>query len=135
MNIVINEQDHMVTKDHTVTEDHMVTENHTVTEDHMVTENDLFALEDHVQTAMQDQTAMELNYSLNYTLPMLRHIAGFYELDHKRMKKKLLIELIVQYELDQENIYIVQDRQRLWYYIDEIKDNKYLSKYLIIPSG
>ena len=45
--------------------------------------------------------------------------------------EKEAIELIMNYEVNPENIYIFQERQRLWYYMDELKENKYLSKYII----
>ena len=91
-------------------------------------EIDIILIEESLEN---ERTATELNYSLNYTLPMLRHIAGFYDLEYKRIKKQNIIDLIVDYEINQDNIYVVQERQRLWYYMDEIKENKYLSKYII----
>ena len=110
MNIVIDE----VSNDH-------------VSNDHV--SNDLIC--DDLFTIDQDQTAKELHYKINFTLPMLRHIAGFYDINHKRINKQDLIEAIVMYEGNPDNILMTQERERLWYYIDEIKANKYLSKFLI----
>ena len=81
---------------------------------------------------IQDNTiANEINYSMNYTLPMLQHICSFYELPYKRIKKRDLISSLVVFESLLENIEIVEERKRLWYYMEELKQNKYLSKYII----
>ncbi len=75
--------------------------------------------------------ANEIHYSLNYTLPMLQHICGFYEIPYKRIKKKDLIISLVNFESNPEHIEIVEQRKRLWFYMDELKANKYLSKYIV----
>ena len=75
--------------------------------------------------------ANEINYSLNYTLPMLQHICNFYELPYKRIKKKDLISSLVVFESLIENMEVVEERKRLWYYMEQLKQNKYLSKYII----
>jgi hypothetical protein len=75
--------------------------------------------------------ANQIHYSLNYTLPMLQHICGFYEIPYKRIKKKDLIISLVTFESNPEHIEIVEDRKRLWFYMEELKANKYLSKYII----
>ena len=51
----------------------------------------------------------------------------------KRKKRKdELVEDIVIFEKDPENIEIVYRRKRLWSCIEEIKGDKYLSKFLIL---
>tara|TARA_X000001036_G_scaffold287745_1_gene267359 strand:- start:3507 stop:3821 length:315 start_codon:yes stop_codon:yes gene_type:complete len=75
--------------------------------------------------------ANEINYSLNYTLPMLQHICNFYELPYNRIKKKDLISSLVVFESLIENMEVVEERKRLWYYMEQLKQNKYLSKYII----
>ena len=80
---------------------------------------------------MDQVMANEINYLLNYTLPMLQHICAFYELPYKRIKKNVLVSTIVDYESNSENIEHVEYRKRLWFYMEELKKNKYLSKYII----
>ena len=75
--------------------------------------------------------AMEIDYNINYTLPMLHHICGYYNLSYSRVKKNDLIAMLVEFEQNSENINMVQERKRLWYYMQELKANKYLSKYII----
>ena len=80
---------------------------------------------------MDTSIAQKIDYNLNYTLPMLQHICAFYEIDYKRVKKQFLISKLVDFEMDSTNIEKVQERKRLWYYMQELKENKYLSKYII----
>ena len=79
----------------------------------------------------QEILAKELDFQLNYSLPMLRHIAGFYEIPYNRIKKNDLIYSIIEFESNLDNKETVENRKRLWYYMEEIKSNKYLSKYIL----
>ena len=88
------------------------------------------SLEDEL-SIVDNSIAMEIDYNINYTLPMLQHICGFYNLSYSRVKKKDVIKMLIEYEQNPENINMVQERKRLWYYMQEIKENKYLSKYII----
>ena len=80
---------------------------------------------------MDTSIAQQIDFNLNFTLPMLQHICAFYEIDYKRVKKQFLISKLVEFEMDVTNIEIVQERKRLWFYMQELKNNKYLSKYII----
>jgi len=88
------------------------------------------SLEDEM-SVVDTTIAMEMDYSINYTLPMLHHICGFYNLSYNRIKKNDLIVMLVEFEQNSENINMVQERKRLWFYMQELKANKYLSKYII----
>ena len=64
-------------------------------------------------------------------------IAEYYEIslkDDKRKKKKKedLIHDIILFELNYENSYIVERRKELWLYMEEIKSDSYLNKFLLI---
>ena len=78
-----------------------------------------------------DYVALEIEYDTNYTKKDLEKIMDYYELDKRNKKKGELIEIIVNFETNIGNIEVVHTRKRLWSYIKEIKDDKYLSKYLI----
>ena len=71
-------------------------------------------------------------YDAEYTKKELIRIAEYYELSRRKKKKSELIDDIVNYEMDVINKEIVEKRKRLWSYIEEIKIDKYLSKYLIL---
>ena len=79
-----------------------------------------------------DMVALELNYSENYTKKQLDRIADYYQIPKRKKKKNELIEEIVIFEQNIANIDIAQHRKTLWYYMDEIKNDNYLSKFLIL---
>ena len=81
---------------------------------------------------MSDYVAQELNYNENFTLKQLHRIAEYYEISKRKKKKMELIEAIVLFENNPENCEIVSRRATLWGYIEEIKQDKYLSKFLIL---
>jgi len=75
--------------------------------------------------------AQHMDYYENYNIKMLHHIANYYKIPKNRLKKDELIGLIIQFENDPENSELVYNRKRLWYYINELKDDKYFSKFII----
>ena len=81
---------------------------------------------------MSDYVAQELNYNVNYTLRQLYRIAEYYDISKRKNKKTELIEEIVVFENQPENCEIVNRRATLWSYMEEIKQDKYLSKFLIL---
>ena len=81
---------------------------------------------------VNDYVAQELNYNENFTLKQLYRIAEYYSISKRKKKKTELIEEIVIFENMPENCQIVNRRATLWSYIEEIKQDKYLSKFLIL---
>ena len=81
---------------------------------------------------MSDYVAQELNYNENFTLKQLYRIAEYYSISKRKKKKTELIEEIVIFENMPENCEIVNRRATLWSYIEEIKQDKYLSKFIIL---
>ena len=80
---------------------------------------------------MDDYMANEINYSTNYTRKELDRIADYYEISKRKKRKDDIIQDIVIFEQDPENIELVFRRKKLWSYMAEIKDDKYLRKFLI----
>ena len=81
---------------------------------------------------MSDYVAQEINYNENFTLKQLHRIAEYYSISKRKKKKTELIEEIVIFENMPENCETVNRRATLWSYIEEIKQDKYLSKFLIL---
>ena len=100
-----------------------------------VTYEDLLKLTDNMEMqtaiAMDDYIALELEYQENYTKKDLDKIAEYYDISKRKKKKHELIEDIVLFEKLPENVEVVYTRKKLWGYMQEIKADKYLSKYLI----
>ena len=72
-----------------------------------------------------------INYSTNFTRKDLDRIADYYSIQKRKKLKDELIQEIILFEMEPENIEIVYRRKKLWSYMDEIKDDKYLRKFLI----
>tara|TARA_Y100000996_G_C22536333_1_gene648390 strand:- start:999 stop:1358 length:360 start_codon:yes stop_codon:yes gene_type:complete len=103
-------------------------ENEVPTYDELVKQVDMMELSSDAN--IDDMIAVEIDYQTNYTKKDLDKIAEYYGIN-KRQKKTELIENIVLFEKDQHNIEIVYKRKKLWSYLEEIKSDKYLSRYLI----
>jgi len=84
----------------------------------------------------QDKELFEINnYEINFTNKQLLIICEYYNLltkETRKMKKKELITLIMIFEKDVINIDIVIKRKNLWNYITELKDDKMMSRYIVL---
>jgi hypothetical protein len=73
------------------------------------------------------------NYELNYTIKQLLLICDYYGLTKqtKSMKKNEIIALIMMFESNMENMDIVMKRKEMWYYMDLLKADKTMKKYVL----
>lgn len=75
--------------------------------------------------------SQQIDYSQNYNIKKLTHIAKYYNLNIKKNKKEEIIDNIIQFENNPENSIAVYNRKRLWYYLNELKNDNYFSKFII----
>ena len=75
--------------------------------------------------------SQQIDYSQNYNVKKLTHIAKYYNLNIKKNKKEEIIDNIIQFENNPENSILVYNRKRLWYYLNELKNDHYFSKFII----
>lgn len=75
--------------------------------------------------------AQHIDYYENYNIKMLRHIATYYNILKKKLKKNELIDEIIKFENDPNNSIKVYNRKRYWHYINELKNDSYFSKYIM----
>lgn len=86
---------------------------------------------ENINNYIDDLFAQTKNYELNYTTKQLTMINDYYQLGSiRKMKKTEIIERIVSFESDESNADIVTRRQTLWFYMDELKNDSYTSKYI-----
>jgi hypothetical protein len=74
------------------------------------------------------------NYELNFNVKQLMLICEYYNMKDIRvnkLKKQDIIEQIILFETNPENIDIVTKRKELWYYIDELKNDKMMKRFVI----
>uniref|UniRef100_A0A6C0E1L0 Uncharacterized protein n=1 Tax=viral metagenome TaxID=1070528 RepID=A0A6C0E1L0_9ZZZZ len=74
-------------------------------------------------------------YHEKYTIAQLLKICDYYNLTKyvkiAKYKKKEIIDSIVLFEMDFVNNDAVSRRQQLWYYMEELMNDKYMKKYII----
>ena len=76
--------------------------------------------------------AMELDYQTNYTLKELEMIAGYYLIKRSRRKKRQFVKELVEFENNIENEEIVFRRKLMWSYLDELLEDNYLRKFVVL---
>lgn len=79
-----------------------------------------------------DYAVFTLYYKENFVKKELERIAGYYEISKRKKKKDDLVNDIVLFEINLENTYIVERRKELWMYMEEIKSDSYLNKFLVL---
>lgn len=77
--------------------------------------------------------AQVVNYDLNFTSKQLSQICDYYCIKtSKRVNKKCeIISLLVAFETTQSNYEIVARRKQLWHYVAELKNDKFMKKYVL----
>ena len=76
-----------------------------------------------------------INYSENYTVKELLLICDYYgiakQLKMNKCKKDEIIQILYQFESDSNNEEIVFKRKNMWFYINELKNDKFMKKYVL----
>ncbi len=75
---------------------------------------------------------LKLDYSLNTTVKELKKIATYYKLEIRKKNKEALIESVVLFELNPENLDFVENRKLMWHYFETLKEDPFFRKYIII---
>ena len=79
-----------------------------------------------------DKNAIKVDYDLNYTVSELKLIFKYYKLNFRKMKKEKMINTLVDYETNEENIYFVQHRKQMWFYLNELMNDDFFKSYILI---
>jgi hypothetical protein len=76
-----------------------------------------------------------INYNENYTVKELLIICEYYgfskDLKNNKYNKEQIIDFLVTFESDTNNSDIVFKRQNMWFYINELKNDKFMKKFVI----
>ena len=76
-----------------------------------------------------------INYTENFTVKELLLICEFYgfakDLKSNKCNKEEIIQVLVDFEKNQNNSDIVFRRQNMWFYINELKNDKFMKKYVL----
>jgi len=75
--------------------------------------------------------AEQLSYALNYNTKQLIQIGEYYGLKMKKMKKHEIINAILLFENDGENLDKVHQRIYIWNFLNELKKDPIMKKYIM----
>ena len=123
------ETDEPIKKNSEVTYDSLV---NLVNEQSANIEENPWEFDDGQELTLDDYVASEIDYNENYTKKQLELIADYYEISKRKKKKAQLVEEIVIFEKEPSNYDITQRRKTLWFYMEEINNDSFLSKFLIL---
>ena len=81
-----------------------------------------------------DTTMYVFNYQLNFNVKQLLQICDYYgiakTMRQQKCNKDEIIMMLVDFEASDENCEIVTKRQLLWYYVNELKNDSFMKKYI-----
>ena len=76
-----------------------------------------------------------INYSENLTVKQLLLICDYYgigkELKTNKCTKDVIIQILLDFEMNPTNNDIVFKRQNMWFYMNELKNDKFMKKYVL----
>ena len=75
------------------------------------------------------------NYIENYTVKQLMQVCEYYNISKEvksfKYKKQGIINYLLIFENNIENFDVVMKRKQFWYYITELKNDKFMKKFVI----
>ena len=79
--------------------------------------------------------AKSLDYEINYNIKQLIRICEYYgiskDIKINKLKKNEIINLLLMFEENIMNSEIVYKREQLWYFMSELKNDKFMKKFII----
>jgi hypothetical protein len=76
-----------------------------------------------------------INYHENYTVKELLLICDYYgfakDVKNNKFNKQQIVDYLIAFESDPTNSDIVFKRQNLWFYIGELKSDKFMKKFVL----
>ena len=76
-----------------------------------------------------------LDYDMNYNVKQLLMICDYYGLSKEvkinKLKKQEIISFLLDFEENSENTLLVYKRKQLWYFMSELKNDKFMKKYIL----
>lgn len=73
----------------------------------------------------------QIIYNEDFLKKDLEMIASYYNISKRKKTKGELIQDIVLFETDPINFEITQKRKLMWFYLNELKTDRYLKKFII----
>jgi hypothetical protein len=90
---------------------------------------------DQMQLTEELAVPYSINYYENYTVKELLLICDYYGfskfLKSNKLNKEQIVECLVNYETSPSNADIVLRRQNMWFYMNELKNDKFMKKFVL----
>ena len=90
---------------------------------------------EHVNVYDDNKVSHVYNYTENYTVKDLLFICDYYgfskELKSTRRNKEQIVHFLVEFETDVLNNEVVCRRKNMWFYMNELKNDKFMKKYVL----
>jgi hypothetical protein len=105
--------------------------------DNTSTSEDLLKMIDEIEENMlnQDMLPYLINYNENYTVKDLLLICDYYgimkEFKLNKCNKEQIIDILVNFEANPLKCDITSKRKNMWFYINELKNDKFMKKYVL----
>jgi hypothetical protein len=97
--------------------------------------NELMAEIENIELNNDLSIPQMINYNENYTVKELLLICEYYgfakDLKQNKYNKEQIIDCLVTFESDPNNSDIVFKRQNMWFYINELKNDKFMKKFVL----
>ena len=81
---------------------------------------------------INDKIDISLLLYNTYSVKQLNYIMQYYNISKGRMCKDEIIQSIIIFETDENNINIVNKRKYLWNMVAQLKNDEFFAKYVII---
>ena len=79
--------------------------------------------------------AKSLDYEINYNIKQIIRICDYYgiskDIKINKLKKNEIINFLLMFEENIMNSEIVYKREQLWYFMSELKNDKFMKKFII----
>lgn len=89
-----------------------------------------------VKNEIIDEYAEHVNYKINYTVKQLLVICDYYNISKNikliKANKDDIITNLISFENNPDNYNIVNKRKQLWYYMEELKNDKFMKKFIML---
>ena len=93
-------------------------------------EYDNYIDDDEITVDDNDILCLKMDYEINYLKKDIIHIMKYYNLSVRKKTKNQCIDDIIEFEILPENTFMVEHRKTMWFYLDELQNDEYLSKFI-----
>ena len=92
-------------------------------------------VDENIESKMNNLYSQYYHYDINFTIQQLLLICDYYNIvKSNKLKKENKINIIhklIEFENDDKNYNTVLERKKFWFYMNELKNDKIMKKYIL----